>query len=172
MLEIDAYHINNTKFIKSYNKTCHESEQIISITFTLNPKMNNADILTQYRSMIKEIKGSNLFYYKTHHKDTAFSIHPGFIKLMICPELTRTLNSHIHGILIIDPKYNDYFKNEIRRLCWNNEVLGRQFAFNVVNDLLKDREAVAKYPFKDTNELLKFTDSGKMYYYSFEFIEN
>jgi len=130
--------------------------------------MNKADILTQYRSIIKEIKGSNLFYYKTHHKDINFTIHPGFAQLMLAPELTKTVNIHLHGILVIDPTYNEYFRNELRRFCWNNKVIGRQFSFNIVNDTLKDRTDVAKYPFKDTDQLLKFPDSNKIYYYNFQ----
>jgi hypothetical protein len=168
MLSIEAYHLNATKFITLYSQICHAAKQLISITFTLNPRLNNADILTQYRSIIKEIKGSNLFYYKAHNKDTAFSIHPGFSQMMLAPELTKTINIHLHGILIIDPQYNEYFRNELRRFCWNNQVLGRQFAFNVVNDTLKDRTSVAKYPFKDTDQLLKFPDSAKIYYYNIQ----
>lgn len=166
-MNIEAFHLNNTKFIRLYTQQCTSAKHLISITFTLNPRLNNADILTQYRSMIIEIKGSNLFYYKTHHKDTAFTIHPGFVSLMLAPELTKTINIHLHGILVIDPAYNEYFRNELRRFCWNNPTIGRQFSFNPVNDTLKDRTSVAKYPFKDTNELLKFPDSSKIYYYNF-----
>jgi len=166
-MNIEAFHLNNTKFIQLYTQQCTSAKNLISVTFTLNPRLNNADILTQYRSIIKEIKGSNLFYYKTNHKDTAFTIHPGFVSLMLAPELTKTINIHLHGILIIDPVYTEYFRNEIRRFCWNNPVIGRQFAFNPVNDTLKDRTNVAKYPFKDTNELLKFPDCSKIYYYNF-----
>ncbi len=167
MLEIEAFRLKDTKFITLYRQECHSAKQVISITFTLNPSMNNADILTQYRAVIKEIKGSNLFYYKTHHRDSGFTIHPGFSTLLIAPELTKTINIHFHGILIIDPKDNEYFRNEIRRFCWNSKILGRQYAFNVVNDTFKDRSHVSDYPFKDTEELLKFPDSNKIYYYKF-----
>jgi len=169
-MNIEAFHLNSKKFVEQYTQQCHTAKDktLISITFTLNPRMNNADILTQYRSLIKEIKSSNLFYYKTHHKDVGFTIHPGFIRLMLAPELTKTINVHLHGILVVAPEWVQYFKNEVRRICWDNPILGRQHAFHVVSHTLKDRTAVAKYPFKDTDQLLKFPDSAKIYYYNFQ----
>jgi hypothetical protein len=116
-------------------------------------------MLTQFRAMIHEIKSSRIFYYKTKHE---FQMHPGFHKLMLIPELTKTINIHLHGILVIDKPYISYFINELKRLCWNNPVLGRQMSANLVNDTTKDRQNVAVYAFKDLKELMKFPDSKKM----------
>lgn len=164
MLEIEAFHLSHTKFKENYIKQCHVNTCIIHLTFTLNPALNNADILTQYRSMIHEIKSSNIFYYKQNNK---FTIHPGFIRLMLIPELTTTINTHLHGILICDPTYANDLIQRLRKLCWNNPVLGRQNSFKIVNDTLKDRAQVSEYAFKDIEQLRKFEQSNKMYYYDF-----
>lgn len=164
ILETEFPPLNNQPFMDKYKEICYNEETILHLTFTLNPKMNRADMLTQYRSMIKEIKGSRIFYYKTKND---FQMHPGFHRLMLIPELTKTINIHLHGILVIDKPYISYFINELKRLCWNNEVLGRQASFNLVNDTLKDRTNVANYAFKDIQELMKFPDSKKMGFHSF-----
>jgi len=169
MLETDAYHLNDSKFKELYTKELTEprfpaSLVQISITFTLHPIMNKADILTQYRAMIKEIRSSNIFFYKAHRKAPTFTIHPGFDSIYLCPELTSSINTHIHGILIIKRDSIDYFNNEIRKLLWNSKVLGRQFSYTHIDDK-SYREAMCKYPFKDTDQLLKFPCSDKMYYF-------
>lgn len=151
--------LSNKDIKTQYQSNCMNEETVLSLTFTLNPRMNNADILTQYRGLMREIKSSRIFYYKTK---SDFQIHPGFIRLFLVPELTKTINIHLHGILVIDPKYTEYFRNELRRLCWNNEVLGRQATFHVVNDTFKDRTRVSEYAFKDITEIQKFPDSKKM----------
>lgn len=169
MLEIEAFHLKNTKFKESYMKECHDGHEIYHLTFTLNPALNNADILTQYRLAIKEIKSSNIFYYKNNKKDTyKFTIHPGFYRLMLVPELTKTINIHFHGILkIAGCEYKELIQN-IKSLCWHSKILGRQFTINRVNDTFKDRSNVAEYAFKDIEQLSKFPMSDKMYLYDFQ----
>lgn len=164
MLEIEAFTLKNTRFKETYIRMCHEHKTIVHLTFTLNPALNNADFLTQYRSMIKEIKSSNLFYYKTQNR---FTIHPGFIRLMLVPELTSTINTHLHGILIVDPQYATELIQRLKKLCWNNPVLGRQNSFKIVNDTFKDRAQVSEYAFKDIEQLSKFEQSNKMYLLDF-----
>jgi len=159
ILEEDFPPLSDLEFITDYTNQCMNEETILHLTFTLNPLMNKADMLTQYRSMIREIKNSRVFYYKSKHE---FQIHPGFRKLMLIPELTKTVNIHLHGILIIDKPYISYFINELKRLCWNNTILGRQMSANLVNDTYKDRTTVAAYAFKDIEQLMKFPDSKKM----------
>lgn len=159
ILETEFPALSSTKFIQQYKELVHKEETILHLTFTLNPKMNNADMLTQFRQMIKEIKASRIFYYKTKHE---FQMHPGFHRLMLVPELTKTVNIHLHGILIIDKPYISYFINELKRLCWNNEILGRQMFANIMSDTFKDRSRVADYAFKDLSEIQKFPDSKKM----------
>lgn len=158
-IDEDLRTLNNEAVFKDYKKCCMEEETIIHLTLTLNPKYNRADILTQFRALIREIKHSHLFYWKSKFE---FQIHPGFRKLILVPELTKTINIHLHGILIIDKPYINYFVNQMRKLCWNNEVLGRQATFNLVNDSIKDRTRVSEYAWKDLEELKKFPDSKKM----------
>lgn len=167
-MDINAWFIHSPKFRTMYTEHCHKDHNLIHVTFTLNPIMNNADILTQFRAMIKEIKGSSLFYYKTHAGDKQFTIHPGFIRLLLVPELTTRCNIHLHGILSIDKAYNEYFRNELRRFTWNNPVMGRQMYYNPVTDTFKDRSAIAKYAFKDIAEIQKFPDAYKINNYKFE----
>ena len=119
-MESTTYHLTNTDFRCKYVKECNKTNQcLIHLTFTLHPSYNNADILTQYRAMINEIKNSNIFYYKKPY----FTLHPGFYNLMLVPELTKTINIHFHGILTCDPKDAEYFRNSLRKLCWNNKEL-------------------------------------------------
>lgn len=164
ILETTFPPLTNLEFITDYTNQCMKEETILHLTFTLNPSMNRADILTQYRQMIHEIKNCRIFYYKTKHE---FQMHPGFHKLMLIPELTKTINIHLHGILIIDKPYISYFINELKRLCYNNKILGRQMSANLVNDTVKDRQTVAAYAFKDIKELMKFPDSKKMGFHRF-----
>lgn len=159
ILDENLHSLTSDKAKEMYQSLVHKEETVIHCTFTCNPMLNRADILSQYRGLIREIKSSKIFYYKTRHE---FQIHPGFRHLMLVPELTKTINTHLHGILVIDKPYIDYFINELRRLCWNNEFLGRQATFNLMSDTLKDRTKVAEYAFKDIEQLLKFPDSKKM----------
>lgn len=159
ILEEQFKSLNNETLKKQYQLACMNEETVLSLTFTLNPKMNNADILSQYRALMREIKSSKIFYYKSKHE---FQIHPGFIRIFLVPELTKTINIHLHGILVIDKNYTQYFINELRRLCWNNESLGRMATFHLVNDTFKDRTRVSEYAFKDITEIQKFPDSKKM----------
>lgn len=76
------------------------------------------------------------------------------------------MNIHLHGILIVDDCQIQVIHNEIKRVCNSSEILGRQFAFKPINDTPKDRSRIADYPFKDTDQLLKFPDSNRIYYIS------
>lgn len=132
-----------------------------SLTFTLNPVMYKADILTQYREAIKEIKGSKLFYYKQKGQIT---VHPDFEEMIIVPELTDQLNIHFHGYVKCNPEKYDYFYNEFKKFTYNNKVMGRQMMFKNIDNLT---EALKGYPFKDIKEIQKFPDSKKIYIYRF-----
>lgn len=167
-MDINAWFLNSPKFRTMYTDYCHKCSNLVHVTFTLNPILNKADILTQYRSAILEFKNCNIFYYKTHAQDKGFTVHPGFKRLLLVPELTKTMNIHFHGILHIDKEYNGHFLNELKRLTWDNKTLGRQMFYNPVSDTFKDRATVAKYAFKDIEELKKFPDWTKINNYKFE----
>jgi len=68
ILEEQLKGLNNETLKKQYQLLVMNEETVISLTFTLNPRMNNADILSQYRALIKEIKASHIFYYKSRHE--------------------------------------------------------------------------------------------------------
>lgn len=170
-IDINCYTRKDGRFIQDYKSICKDTDltnlTLVHLTFTLNPLMNKADILTQYKSMIHEIKTSNIFFYKINRK-TSWTVHPGFHRLMLVAELTKTINIHLHGILLIDKKFTSYFFDEVRRMCWNSPILGRQHSFNPVNDDPKDRGRVADYAFKDLEVLNKFPVSEKIYNYKIE----
>lgn len=168
MLETFVYKLGDKTYQNRYNElittSSFQDSHIIHLTLTLNPLLNKADILTQWRQMIHAIKTSGIFAYKINKKAT-WTVHPSFEKLYLIPELTKTINIHLHGILICHKSAVPYFQNEFRRMCWNSPILGRQHSFNVVNDSFKDRTRVAEYAFKDIDELKKFPVSEKIYYY-------
>lgn len=168
MLETSVYKLHDKTYQNRYKEliltSSFEEVNIIHLTLTLNPLLNKADILSQYRQMIHAIKTSGIFAYKINRKET-WTVHPCFDKLYLIPELTSTINIHLHGILICHKSAVAHFQNEFRRMCWNSPILGRQHSFNVVNDTVKDRARVAEYAFKDIDELSKFPDSNKIYYY-------
>jgi len=171
-MDIIAYKLNSDKFIKLYKDVCMTTpiglynKTLISVTFTLNPKCYNLDILTQYQKIIREIKCSSIYHHRYNSKKETWSINQGFHELYLCPELTQKMVVHLHGVLVIDECQIHIIHNEIKRVCNNSEILGRQFAFKPINDTLKDRSRLADYPFKDTEELLKFPDSNRIYYIS------
>lgn len=159
MINIEVFKLDDEK-LKSYYKSNINSDSR-SITFTLNPKMYNADILSQYRAAIHEIKASKLFYYKQKGQIT---VHPDFEEMILVPELTETLNIHFHGYFKCNPEKAQYFYNEFRKFTYKNEVIGRQMMFKNIDNLT---EALKDYPFKDISELLKFPDSKKIYIIKF-----
>lgn len=151
----------NDPMIKEYYQAHIDSDSCRSITLTLNPVMYNADILTQYRTAIQELKKSKIFFFKQKGQIT---VHPDFEEMIVIPELTDTLNIHFHGYFKCNPEKAQYFYNEFRKFTYKNEVFGRQMMFKNIDkmtDELKD------YPFKDINELLKFPDAKRIYIYKF-----
>jgi len=167
-MDIIAYKLNHQPFIDDYKTLCHApfgDFLLISITFTLNPINNKLDILSQYRLMIQEIKYSSMFNHRYNNKKETWTINYGFETILMCPELTSNLNMHLHAVMKIHKSQVDIIYNEFKRVCHNSKVLGRQFTFKPVNDTQKDRSRVADYPFKDTDNLLRFPDSKKIYYY-------
>lgn len=168
MLETLVYKLKDPTYENRYKElvttSSFEEMSIIHLTLTLNPLLNKADILTQWRQMIHAIKTSGIWAYKINNK-ASWTVHPSFDKIYLVPELTSQVNIHLHGLLICHKSSVAYFQNEFRRMCWNNPILGRQHSFNVVNDTFKDRARVAEYAFKDVEELLKFPDSKKIYYF-------
>lgn len=159
-MDITVYKLDD-EVIRNYYVNSIDSD-CRSLTFTLNPKMYQADILTQYRKAIHEIKMSKIFYYKQKGVEM---IHPDFEEMILIPELTPSgLNIHYHGYIRCNPEKYDYFYNEFKKLTYNNEVLGRQMMFKNIDNLT---EALKGYPFKDIKELMKFPDSKRIYIYKF-----
>lgn len=171
-MNVNVYKITDDKFDNDYKSTVidwdTENTSLLSLTFTLNPILNNADILTQYRMMHKEIKNSKIFYYKDKVGYT--HIHPSFIKMYLVPELTKTLNIHMHGILLCTKGSESYFINEMRRLCWKNSTLGRQHACKVVDNNIESKNAIACYALKDLKEMNKVIDKDKIYKIEYKLI--
>lgn len=159
-LEIKVYDIND-QIIREYYEAHIDQNNCHSITLTLNPILYNADILTQYRAAIQELKKCKIFYYK--HKGIV-SVHPDFEEFILVPELTETINIHFHGYFKCNPEKAQYFYNEFRKFTYKNEVFGRQMRFKQIDDL---NEVIKQYPFKDIAELSKFPDSKKIYIYKF-----
>lgn len=155
-LEVKYYKLDDD-IIKQYYQTQIDSTNCRSVTFTLNPKLYSADILTQYRTAIKDILTSNIFVSKIgKHKN----IHPDFEELILVPELTNTINIHFHGYFKCNPEKITYFYNEFKKYTYNNPVMGRQMMFKEIDSLT---DTLKSYPFKDIKELLKFPDSKKIY---------
>lgn len=169
-MEYKAYKLNDQSFMDDYKHTClnipFTESTLFSVTFTLNPKCNSLDILTQYKKMIQCIKYSSIFHHRYNNKKITWSPNYGFQLVYLCPELTEKINIHLHGIMLIRNDQIDIIHNEIKRFVNSSEVVGKQYAFKPVNDTLKDRSKVADYPFKDTDQLLKFPDSKNIYYFS------
>lgn len=161
-MEIQIFTLNDNN-IKDYYVSTLNNDDCYSITLTLNPSLNNADILTQYRQMIKEIKESKLFYYRDK-KHKLFEVHPDFEEMIIVPELTNKLNIHFHGYFKCNPKMAPIFQNEFKKLCYNSKVLGRQHMFKNIDQMTDE---LRFYPFKDISQLMKFPDWKKIYIYKF-----
>lgn len=159
-LNLYLYNLEN-KNIHDYYVSNIDNESCRSITFTLNPKMYSADILTQYRSAISELKKSKIFFFKEKGQTI---IHPDFEELIIVPELTNTLNIHFHGYFKCNPEKAQYFYNEFRKFTYYNEVFGRQMMFKNIDQM---SDTLKEYPFKDIKELIKFPDSKKIYIIKF-----
>lgn len=156
MDHLSVYPLGDAQFkADSFNRI--SQDDCLSITFSLNPSIYSADILSQFRLAISEFKTSNVFYVKdklgTH-------FHPAFYELRLTPELTSKINIHFHGFLKCDPAYFAYFQNQIRKLTWKSKVLGRQHTCKVID---KMTDTLKEYPFKDTETLKKFPDSKKMF---------
>lgn len=168
-MNVSAHKLMDQQFDTNYKQSVlnwdTENTSILSLTFTLNPVNNNADILSQYRMLIRELKMSKLFYYKDK---SGINIHPDFVKMYIVPELTSRLIVHLHGILIVTKGTENYWINEVRRLTWKNPILGRQHACHVVDNNPKSKDAIACYALKDLKEMNKVIDKDKIYKYSFE----
>lgn len=166
-MDIKLYKLGDQVFESSYKDNISQDD-CISITLTLNPLMYSADILTQYREAIKELKSSHIFYEKYKQSGVTMTmVNPYFTELVLCPELTKDMNIHFHGYLKCDPQYNKYFQNEFKKFTYKNKVFGRQHSFKLIDDLTP---VLRSYPFKDTAELLKFPDSLKIY--SIKFSKN
>lgn len=161
-MEIQVFKLDDNN-VKDYYVATINNEDCYSITFTLHPSLNNADILTQYRKAIKEIKDSKIFYYKDK-KTKLFEIHPEFEEMIIVPELTKQLNIHFHGYFKCNPKFAQYFQNEFRKLCFHSTVLGRQHTFKNIDNMTDE---LRFYPFKEISQLTKFPDWSKIYIYKF-----
>lgn len=157
-LAISIYSLGDSE-IKEYYKETINQDDCRSITFTLNPILYSADILTQFRTAIQEIKKSKIFYEKVGGKTL---VHPDFYEMIIVPELTNTINIHFHGYFRCNPEKAQYFYNEFRKFVYNNSVFGRQMMFKQIDDL---NDRVKEYPFKDIEVLKKFPDSKKIYIY-------
>lgn len=168
-MNVTAHKLMDQQFDANYKQSVldwdTENTSLLSLTFTLNPINNKADILSQYRMLMREIKSSKLFYYKDK---LGINIHPDFVKMYIVPELTQQLVVHLHGIMIVIKGSENYFINEVRRLCWKNPILGRQHACKVVDNDIKSKDAIACYALKDLKEMNKVIDKDKIYKYSFE----
>ena len=156
MDQLETFSLNNLQAKASYING-FEAADCMSLTFSLNPLNYGADILSQFRMAITELKSSNIFYVKdklgTH-------FHTAFYGLWLVPELTSKINIHFHGYLKCDPQYFEYFRNQIRKLTWNNKVFGRQHTCKVIDNM---NDTLRNYPFKDLSILEKFPDSKKMF---------
>lgn len=148
--------LGDTQFkADSYNRLA--ADDCMSLTFSLNPLVYGADILTQFRMAVMEFKSSNIFYVKDK---LGLHFHPALYEVALTPELTSKINIHFHGYIKCDPAYFDYFRNQLRKLTWSSKVLGRQHTCKVIDQMT---DALKEYPFKDTQTLLKFPDAKKMY---------
>lgn len=161
-MEIEVFSLNDSN-IKDYYIATLNADDCYSITFTLHPSLNNADILTQYRKAIQEIKDSKLFYYRDK-RNKLFEVHPDFEEMIIVPELTTRLNIHFHGYFKCNSAKAELFQNEFKRLCFNSTVLGRQHTFKSI-DFMTDE--LRQYPFKDIDQIMKFPDWKKIMIYKF-----
>lgn len=170
-MNVEPFKLNDQQFDADYKNAVRtwtgEETTLLSLTFTLNPRLNSADILSQYRAILKELRHSNIFYYRDKIKKGEFVVHKDFIKMFIVPELTKTLNIHLHGIFICVKGSENYFINEFRRLCWKNEVLGRQHTVKVVDNNIQSKDAIECYALKDLSEMNKVIDRDKIYKYKF-----
>jgi len=113
-----------------------------SLTFTLNPKMYSADIVTQYRKGLNEFIKSKVLFEKRRGKKKieidAYTVHPDFEEMWLVPELTADYNIHFHGYFRCNPEMAHYFKDSFKSLCYNNDVLGRQWEFHEITTLDKE----------------------------------
>jgi len=163
-MDTKVYKLDDKTIREHYTKTINQGDTLV-FTFTLNPKSEHylyqADILTQYRKAVWEFKTSKLFMFK---QGKQLVVHPAFTEMILVPELTAEMNIHFHGYFRCDPQYNKYFQNEVKKLTYNNKVLGRQHSFKLIDSLT---DTLKGYPFKDIKELLKFPDSSKIYIYQF-----
>lgn len=160
-MEIQVYSLNDNN-LKDYYIATLNNDDCYSITLTINPLLNNADILTQYRKAIMEIKSSKIFYRKDKK---LFDVHPDFEEMILVPELTpKNLNIHFHGYFKCNPEKAQYFQNEFRKMCYHSQVLGRQHMFKNIDNMTDE---LRNYPFKDLDQLMKFPDSKKIYIYKF-----
>lgn len=159
-MDINCYSLDDNN-IKDYYIANLNNADCYSITFTLHPSLNNADILTQYRKAIQEIKSSKIFYRKNKK---LFDVHPDFEEMIIVPELTQKLNIHFHGYFKCNPASAGLFQNEFKKLCFHSQILGRQHTFKNID---KMTDELRNYPFKEIEQLKKFPDWKKIYIYKF-----
>lgn len=159
-MSVNVYRLQDPN-VKDYYMQSIDMNNCLSVTLTLNPIMYSADILSQYREAIAELKQSKIFYYKTKNE---YKIHPDFEEFIIVPELTKEMNIHFHGYFKCNPEKNAYFQNEFKKFTYKNKVFGRQHTFKLIDNLT---DTLKEYPFKDISEMLKFPDSSKIYIIKF-----
>jgi hypothetical protein len=159
-MNIQVYKLDDQN-IKNYYQQNVNMQDCYSLTLTLNPIMYSADILTQYRAALAELKTAGIFFWK-HNRIT--DVHPDFIEMIIVPELTKEMNIHFHGYFKCDPDKAKLFQNEFKKFTYSSKVFGRQHTFKQIDDM---NDNFLNYPFKDIKELKKFPDSKKIYIIKF-----
>lgn len=107
-----------------------------SVTFTMNPQMLSADIVTQYRKALHEITSSHIFMTR-NHREKIWIPDPDFDFMYIVPELTADFNIHFHGYFRCNPESGHIFVDRFKKLCYNNPVLGRQMKVSYIDELEK-----------------------------------
>lgn len=160
-METKAYPLGADSYIQLYEEEfTGDLNCIYSVTFTLNPMLNNADILTQYRQMVSEIK--SIFMYR-QGKNREVIWNPDIYKVYLSPELTDRQNIHFHGIFIIDPTQAHNVRDSIKSITWHSKIMGRQHAFRSIEHDVDSISRLKKYPFKDISKLKSYKASDKIY---------
>lgn len=161
-----AYRLGDARYIEQYREEFTGDQNCIySLTITLNPRLYNADILTQYREAVREIK--KLFYYR-QGKSREIVWNPYIYKVYVSPELTKTNNIHFHGIVVCDPTQAHNIRDTIKGHTWKCDTLGRQHSFKQIDMVTTE---LINYPFKDLETLKKYSSSDKIYSLLFVYSE-
>jgi len=133
-MEITHFPLQDEQTHANYFSTMNIGDY--SVTFTLNPQMYSADIVTQYRKALHELTSSRVFMTKNPREKT-WVPDPDFEFMYIVPELTSDFNIHFHGYFRCNPEKGHIFVDRFKTLCYNNQILGRQCKISYIDELDK-----------------------------------